>query len=208
MSDNSVIFFKILFSIVFLFIIFFLISLYNKKIKKIKSIDESFIYESIKKVFKLSVLEIKASEIYKFDDTKKFLFFKLKKKALIVVNAKVMLGFDFYKSEINYDMEERKIIFKKLPEPEILSIETTYDFYDIEQSSIHKFNEKDLNQILSNVKEELKLKILTKSNILICKDQLLKSLNNFSSISKLNIEFKEENINSILNNNHNGNFDN
>jgi|YNPMSStandDraft_1061717.scaffolds.fasta_scaffold00013_66 hypothetical protein len=208
MSDNSVIFFKFLFSIIFLFIIFFLISLYNKKIKKIKSIDESFIYESIKKVFKLSILEIKVSEIYKFDDTKKILFFKLKKKALIVVSAKVMLGFDFFKSDIVYDLEKRKIIFNKLPDPEILSIETNYDFYDIEQSSIHKFNEKDLNQILSNVKKELELKILKESNILICKEQLLKSLKNFSSISKLNIEFKDENINNILNNNHNGKFDN
>jgi len=208
MSDNSVIFFKFLFSIIFLFIIFFLISLYNKKIKKIKSIDESFIYESIKKVFKLSILEIKVSEIYKFDDTKKILFFKLKKKALIVVSAKVMLGFDFFKSDIVYDLEKRKIIFNKLPDPEILSIETNYDFYDIEQSSIHKFNEKDLNQILSNVKKELELKILKESNILICKEQLLKSLKNFSSISKLNIEFKDENINNILNNNHNDKFDN
>lgn len=190
MDENLIFLIKFLSFILLIIITIILYILLYKKNKKLNIISESFVIEEIKKVFKLSLLEINTSEIIKYENSKNILFIPLKKKALIIIKAKVLLGFDFEKSKINYNIDEKKLNIEYLPEPEILSIETNYDFYHISKNLISRIKEDDLNVLLSEAKESIKNRILTEKNKTLCYQILESGLKNLASIFEIDIKFK------------------
>jgi hypothetical protein len=82
----------------------------------------------------------------------------MKNKALVVAKAKVSVGYDFSKMKFNRDNAERKLVIEEFAPAEILSIDTDYKFYDINQGLLSKFNNEDYTAILSEAKKMMQEK--------------------------------------------------
>ncbi len=114
------------------------------------------IAESMRKVFKIVSAEGHFNEIYNYEETTKiFNFIPSKKKALVIVEAKVLVGYDFEKLQWEFDEINRKVRLKDFPAPEILSTETDYKYYNIEEQFFNLFSKDDLAKIQKNSKQQV-----------------------------------------------------
>lgn len=137
---------------------------YGKKLKdnsaQIRQ-ESTILLERIEKVFKVVVAEGYFSEIYDHNSQKEFLWFwNTHKKALIVTKAKVSVGFDFAKIKVRRDETSRKLIIEEMPPVEVLSVDTDYKFYDLNQGWLGKFNQEDYTQMLAEAKRVMNEKAL------------------------------------------------
>ena len=106
--------------------------------------ESTILLERIEKVCKVVVAEGYFSEIYDHNSQQEFLlFWNTHKKALIVTRAKVSVGFDFAKMKTRRDATSRKLIIEQMPPAEVLSIDTDYKFYDINQGWLSKFKHEE-----------------------------------------------------------------
>lgn len=114
------------------------------------------IAESMRKVFKIVSAEGHFNEIYNYEETTKlFRFIPSTKKALVIVEAKVLVGYDFEKLQWEIDEINQKVRLKSFPAPEILSTETEYKYYNIEEQFFNLFSKDDLAKIQKNSKEQV-----------------------------------------------------
>ena len=114
------------------------------------------IAESMRKVFKIVSAEGHFNEIYNYEETSKILnFIPSTKKALVIVQAKVLVGYDFEKLKWEVDGLTRKVKLKEFPAPEILSTETDYKYYNIEEQFFNLFSKDDLAKIQKNSKHQV-----------------------------------------------------
>lgn len=117
--------------------------------------------DKIKKVSKLITVEGEFAEIYHHENTKeKFLgLFTSKKKAIILINAKVHIGFDFRKIKMHTDTKSKILTLSEFPTPEVFSIEPNLRFYDIQNGLLNKFSSEDLTAVNKEAKEHILQKI-------------------------------------------------
>ncbi|CAM1368732.1 conserved protein of unknown function [Tenacibaculum soleae] len=117
--------------------------------------------DKIKKVSKLITVEGEFAEIYHHENTKeKFLgLFTSKKKAIILINAKVHIGFDFRKIKMHTDTKSKTLTLSEFPTPEVFSIEPNLRFYDIQNGLLNKFSSEDLTAVNKEAKEHILQKI-------------------------------------------------
>lgn len=114
------------------------------------------IAESMRKVFKVVSAEGHFNEIYNYEEsTKLFNFIPSKKKALVIVQAKILVGYDFEKFKWEVDEQNRKVRLLEFPAPEILSTETDYKYYNIEEQFFNLFSKDDLAKIQENGKRQV-----------------------------------------------------
>ena len=114
------------------------------------------IAESMRKVFKVVSAEGHFNEIYNYEETTKlFNFIPSKKKALVIVQAKVLVGYDFEKFKWEVDEQNRKVKLLNFPAPEILSTETDYKYYNIEEQFFNLFSKDDLAKVQQNSKQQV-----------------------------------------------------
>lgn len=114
------------------------------------------IAESMRKVFKIVTAEGHFNEIYNYEETKRLMnFIPQKKKALVIVQAKVLVGYDFEKLKWEIDEVNRKVKLVEFPSPEILSTETDYKYYNIEEQFFNMFSREDLANIQQNGKKQV-----------------------------------------------------
>lgn len=155
-SSGNMMFFVIillLMGIIMSGILYYAVS--NKWSTSPKVISESSytIAESMRKVFKVVSAEGHFNEIYNYEETTKlFNFIPSKKKALVIVQAKILVGYDFEKFQWEIDDENRKVRLLYFPPPEILSTETDYKYYNIEEQFYNLFSREDLEKIQKNSK--------------------------------------------------------
>ena len=130
----------------------------NKRITQNQSV---VLLDKIKKVAKLVTVEGEFAEIYHHEDSQdKFMgLFTSKKKAIILINAKTHIGFDFRKIKMHSDTKTKTIILSSYPEPEVLSIEPNISFYDIQDGFMNKFSSSDLTKVNKEAKEHILQKI-------------------------------------------------
>lgn len=117
--------------------------------------------EKIRNVYKLITVEGEFAEIYQYENVREH-FMKLvssKKKALLVINAKVNVGFDLKKIEMKADPDAKKIILTAFPLPEVLSIEPDVKYYDIKEGLFNRFKTEDLSALNKEAKEHILTKI-------------------------------------------------
>ncbi len=128
----------------------------NQKINE----QSTVLINQIKQVCKLITVEGDFSEIIAHIDQKPMLFklVQLEKKALIIVKAKVMVGFDLSEISINIEPKNKKITLSKFPSAQILSLDTDIEYYDIKKGIINKFSETDLNLLTQKAKEHIRNK--------------------------------------------------
>lgn len=134
----------------------------NRKSRKYVSTHEaSVLVERIEKVFKVVMAEGYFTEIYNYQhDRNIWNLINDKKKALIIAKAKVLVGYDFGKMKFHRPDGERKLVIDFFPAPEILSIDTDYKFYDIEQGWLNRFHSDDYTAILNEAKQTMNDKAL------------------------------------------------
>jgi hypothetical protein len=129
----------------------------NKATEKTDRESATVVLEEVKDLSKLVVAEASFSEIYAHSDTKNYLFetVQFQKKALLTVNAKVEVGYDLSKMEIDVDAEKREIRIVKIPTQE-LNISPEIRYFDLQQSTFNSFTKEELNSI--NAKAILKIR--------------------------------------------------
>ena len=135
---------------------------YYKSMKQKQLQNQSILLmEKIKQVCKLITVEGEFSEIFTHRDEKNWLFklIQLEKKALLIVKAKVMIGFDLSKINIGIDTHKKLVSLTSFPAPEILSIDSDLEYYDIQRGIINKFTETDLNDLNKKSKEFIREKV-------------------------------------------------
>lgn len=129
--------------------------------------------DKIKQVCKLITVEGEFSEIFAHRDEKSIFFklLQLEKKALIIVKAKVMVGFDLTKINIEINSKTKEVKLSQFPDPEILSIDSDIEYYDVQKGIINKFSEKDLTKMNKNSKEFIRDKVEQSHLMLVAKNQ-------------------------------------
>ncbi len=137
-------------------VIAFLASGKLKSEPKVVTESSHTIAESMRKVFKIVSAEGHFQEIYNYEETTKLLnFIPSKKKALVIVQAKILVGYDFEKLKWEVDEINRKVKLTEFPAPEILSTETDYKYYNIEEQFFNLFSKEDLAKIQENSKKQV-----------------------------------------------------
>ena len=129
--------------------------------KKLTNTQSVILLDKIKSVCKFITVEGDFAEIYHYEDVKQK-FLKLitsKKKALVVVNAKAYVGFDLAKVNMRANTNTKTIVLNQFPEAEILSIETTLDYYDKQDGYFNKFEATDLTDLHNEAKGHIKDKV-------------------------------------------------
>jgi xanthosine utilization system XapX-like protein len=132
----------------------------SKKAKAPIVIKESShtIVESIKKVFKVVCAEGHFNEMYDYEETKQILsFIPSTKKALVIIKAKVLIGFDFDQCVWETNDATKKISLVSFPQPQILSIEPDYKYYNMENGIFNKFSKEDLMDIHAQGKRQIEI---------------------------------------------------
>lgn len=154
--------------------------------------ESTVLLERIEKVFKVVLAEGHFSEIYDYND-KKELFFGLKtgsKKALIVAKAKVLVGYDFAKVKMRWVEGTRRMVIEELPEPEILSIDSDYNIYDMDQGWFNKFNKEEYTKLFSDAKQTIHNKAVASELPNVATRQVHLLLNQLGDTMGWKVEFR------------------
>lgn len=125
--------------------------------KKKKSVANQAVVlkEKIKKVCKLISVEGDFAEMYHYESVREKFFDILlgKKKALILIDAKAHVGFDLSKIQIVTDEKTKTLQLTHFPQPELLTIETDFKYYDKKEGWLNPFSTTDLNDINKEAKQ-------------------------------------------------------
>jgi len=134
---------------------------YKKRSSKHASVQSVVLLEKIRNVCKLITVEGEFSEVFAHRDAKSMFFnlLNLEKKALLIVKAKVLIGFDLAKIHIDMNREKKQVRIAQFPDPEIMSMETDLEYYDVKKGMINKFSESDLTNMNKKSKEFIREKI-------------------------------------------------
>ena len=132
----------------------------NKSNRQLKE-QSVILLEKINQVCKLITVEGEFSEIFTHRDIKSTFFnlVQLEKKALIIIKAKVLIGFDLTKLNIEIVADKKQVKLTKFPAPEILSIETDLEYYDVQKGIINKFSGSDLTNLNKKSKDFIRKKV-------------------------------------------------
>ncbi len=141
---------------------YFIFAGFNKERSRHKTNEQSVILmDKIRSVCKFITVEGDFSEIYHYENLKeKYLsLFLGKKKAIILINAKAHVGFDLSKIKMQSDTREKKIILTEFPQPELLTVETDFKYYDKREGWANPFTTSDLTDINRDAKKHIVDKI-------------------------------------------------
>ena len=136
--------------------------LYRSYFTKSKTEAQSVVLlEKIRNVSKLITVESDFSEIMHYSDAKNILLNLLSshKKAIVLANSKVMVGFDMQQMRITPNIKTKTLTIVHFPEPEVLSIETDVEYYDVRNGLFNKFAASDLTLLNKKVRENIETKI-------------------------------------------------
>lgn len=162
-------------------------------------IEATTIMKSVESISKLMVLEGQFTETYTYQERSKVFFdlIPLEKKAIVILNAKVIIGYDLKKMVIFVDKENKRVVIEKLPQEEV-NIIPDIKFYDIQASTFTSFNKDDINKVQDDAKAKIEQQIEQSTLKLQARQRLLENLNSLVQISNA-IGWKvEDKTNTIL----------
>lgn len=137
---------------------YFLFARFSGGKSKSKTTTQSVILmEKIRSVCKLITVEGNFSEIYHYENVEsKWLSLVLgKKKALILIDAKAHVGFDLTKIQMEADTKTKTIKLHNFPQPELMTIETDFKYYDKKEGWLNPFTASDLTEINTEAKQHI-----------------------------------------------------
>lgn len=150
----------------------------RKNSKELTEKQSVILLDKIKRVCKLITVEGDFSEIYHYENTTEHIFKLIpsKKKALVVVNAKAAVGYDLSKIEIIANNESKTVALKAFPEPQVLSVETDFKYYDKKDGIFNRFGVEDLTNLNKEAKAHIVDKIPESGLIEAAKKEALESV--------------------------------
>ncbi|MDX1278418.1 DUF4230 domain-containing protein [Oceanihabitans sediminis] len=153
---------------------------YFKSVKKKQLVDSQslILLDKIKTVCKFITVEGDFAEIYHYEDVKER-FLKLvssKKKALVVINAKAHIGYDLSKIQLEADKQNKRIILKHFPQPEVLTVETNLNYYDKKEGYFNKFESSDLTGLHKEAKQHIIDKVPASGLIQVAQKEALETI--------------------------------
>lgn len=159
---------------------------YEKKEEKHEQEEIQVVLNGIHNLSKLVVSEGNFSEMYSFSDTKKYFYdyLSFEKKAMLSVNAKVEVGYDLSKLEIQIDSVGKQIIINKIPKEEVL-ISPDIKYFDLQQSQFNTFSKQELNKLNTKAIDKIKSTITVSNLQEEAKKRLLEELSKIYQLSKI-----------------------
>lgn len=118
--------------------------------------DSTVLLEKIQTVTKLITVEGQFSELYSENQSDGWVLPLWDKKILVRARATVSVGYDLESMHLEADPATRTIYMSALPEPEILSIDHSLDYYDISSGYFTSFTPEDYTRINQRAKELIK----------------------------------------------------
>jgi preprotein translocase subunit YajC len=130
---------------------------YQKKENHQSKEEIKVVLNAVKNMSKLVVSSGNFSEVYNFSDSKKYFYnyVSFDKQAIVTVNAKVEVGYDLSKLDIQIDSLAKKIYIHEIPDEEI-TIAPDVQYFDLQQSQFNAFSKEDLNKINKKSIEKIK----------------------------------------------------
>lgn len=155
---------------------FYYVANKNQETQELKY-NTALIQQQITQVGKLIVTEGNFSQVVSYKNTRKNYFdiFSANKKALVIVNAKVTVGYDLRLIQTEIDETTKTLRIIKIPPPEI-NIYPDIEYYDVTQDYFNKFEAQDYNKIKSSVNKLMEKKILESNLKTNAKERLLSEL--------------------------------
>ncbi|MCB9202665.1 MAG: DUF4230 domain-containing protein [Flavobacteriales bacterium] len=131
------------------------------KRKRVIRNDAEIVMTNIKRVSKLITVEGEFSEVYQHRHKGDYFFkiLKSEKKAIVIVKAKVLMGYNLDKMKFTIDEIQKKIIINQKPEIEILHLSTEMEYFDIKNGTLNRFSKDELNEIKEDAREFMVKKI-------------------------------------------------
>jgi hypothetical protein len=163
--------------------------------------NSALIQESLKNVGKLVVTEGHFSQVFNYNNSKD-LFSNLisaEKKALVVVNADVTIGYDLSKIEYKIDEKTKTLTILSVPKEEI-KISPDFEYYDIQADFLNPFEAKDYNAIKETVNKQLLKKIEASDLKSNAKNRLISELSKFYILTNSlgwTLQYNENPINNL-----------
>lgn len=136
---------------------FFIFKYFAGKSKDNRQEQSVVLMEKIRTVCKFITVEGDFAEIYHYQNVKdKIANFLLgKKKAIILINAKAHIGFDLTKIRMESDIANKTIRLTEFPQPQLMSIETDFNYYDKSEGWANYFTSDDLTEVTRNAKQHI-----------------------------------------------------
>lgn len=148
----------------------------GKKGKK-PQVAASVLLEKINTICKLATVQGSFKEIVNYQDSKRF--FKLipfEKKAIVLVDAIAHVGFDLNKMQVHVEQGKKKIVIDHFPEPEVISIDTNIQYYDVQESGFNKFSTQNFTELNQLAKETIEGKIKESNLSSLAQQQAIEAL--------------------------------
>lgn len=122
--------------------------------------NTALIQQQIQQVGKLVVTEGNFSQVTSYENTRKNYFdiFSARKKALVIVNAKVTISYDLSQITTSIDETNKTLTITFIPEEEV-NIYPDIEYYDVTQDYFNKFQAEDYNKIKNRVHQMIEEKI-------------------------------------------------
>lgn len=173
---------NILFGVVITLIILFTFKYCGdkKEEKIVLKESSSLIQEQVNNVGKLVVTEGYFSEVFTYRNSKDIFgdLLSAEKKALVVVNAEVVVAYDLSKIAYNIDEANKTLTIISIPKEEI-KIHPDLEYYDVQADYLNPFEAKDYNEINKTVKQVLSKKIERSDIKTNAKNRLISELSKF-----------------------------
>lgn len=149
----------------------------KKEEKQEIQFNSALIQQQISQVGKLIVTEGNFSQVMSYSNTRKNYFdiFSSNKKALVIINAKVTVGYDLRQLQTLIDEETKTVRITNIPPPEI-NIYPDLSYYDVTQDYFNKFGAADYNKIKDSVHKMMEEKVAQSNLKSDAKQRLLSEL--------------------------------
>lgn len=170
---------KILFGVVITFALVLVYKSCTADANKDAILQESsmLIEQQLKNVSKLIVTEGNFAEVYNYKDSKELFgpLITAEKKALVVVNAEVLVAYDLTQLVYDIDEDSKTLTIKNIPDAEI-KFNPDFEYYDVTADYLNQFDANDYNTIKRNVNASLLKKIEQSTLISNAENRLLSEL--------------------------------
>lgn len=122
--------------------------------------NTALIQQQIQQVGKLVVTEGNFSQVTTYQNTRKNYLdlFSSKKKALVIVNAKVTISYDLRQITTSIDELSKTVTITSIPDAEV-NIYPDIEYYDVTQEYFNKFGAEDYNKIKGTVTKMIEEKV-------------------------------------------------
>ncbi|MFW5431557.1 MAG: DUF4230 domain-containing protein [Methylophilaceae bacterium] len=176
------------------------IFIYKKKKTNGVTADSSTLMHNIEKVFKVALAEGTYSDIfdYKSEQSRFFNLFKTKKKALLISEARVLIGYDFAKVKLAIDEPNQRINILEFPSPEVLAIDPEYKFYDADSGIFNRLDKEDYSAMVNDAKSRIGQKALESELPRFAANQMKSLLTNIDDNTSWRIYYQAEDSTPLL----------